>query len=69
MPNISFDIFYSEDVVNITATRGSNAPKVKPAWKTRTAPKLPKPNVPDKKTQAFGGQPRIEEQRFSLSHL
>lgn len=42
MPNISFDIFFQDDIINLTATRSAgSAPKVKPAWKVRTAPKLP----------------------------
>ena len=41
MPNISFDIFFDQDIINLTATRsGSGAPKVKPGWKVKTAPKL-----------------------------
>lgn len=63
MPNITFDIFYDTDIVNITASRGSKSPKVKPAWKVRTAPKLPPKQPPVPKVQsAFGGpQPRIKE--------
>ena len=46
MPNISFDIFFNQDIVNITASRSQGAPKVKPDWKVRTAPKLAlKPSV------------------------
>jgi len=41
MPNVSFDIFFDKDFINITATRGVTAPKAKPEWKVRTAPKLP----------------------------
>lgn len=41
MPNISFDIFFDQDFINITATRGKTAPKAKPEWKVRSAPKLP----------------------------
>ena len=41
MPNISFDIFFDQDFINISATRGQTAPKAKPAWKVRSAPKLP----------------------------
>jgi len=44
MPNISFDIFYDQDILNITASRGQVA-KIKPAWKVRSAPKLA-PKVP-----------------------
>ncbi|KIX97494.1 uncharacterized protein Z520_06946 [Fonsecaea multimorphosa CBS 102226] len=48
MPNVSFDIFFDKDFINITATRGQTAPKAKPEWKVRTAPKLPpKPVVED----------------------
>lgn len=47
MPNISFDIFFDKDFINITATRGHTAPKAKPEWKVRTAPKLPPKPVPE----------------------
>ncbi|MCJ1328467.1 hypothetical protein MMC10_005144 [Thelotrema lepadinum] len=53
MPNISFDIFFNEDTVNITATRGDKAPKVKPEWKVRSAPKLPPKTPPQKPVAAF----------------
>ena len=46
MPNINFDIFFDQDFINFTATRSQGAPKVKPAWKTRTAPKLPPKAIP-----------------------
>jgi len=46
MPNISFDIFFDQDFINITATRTQGVPKVKPEWKVRTAPKLPPKEVP-----------------------
>jgi hypothetical protein len=47
MPNISFDIFFDQDFINVTATRGRTAPKAKPEWKVRSAPKLPpKPAAP-----------------------
>ncbi len=45
MPNISFDIFFDQDFINVTATRGKTAPKAKPEWKVRSAPKLP-PKAP-----------------------
>jgi len=41
MPNVSFDIFFDQDFINISASRGKHAPKAKPDWKVRTAPKLP----------------------------
>jgi len=41
MPNISFDIFFDQDFINVSASRGKTAPKAKPEWKVRTAPKLP----------------------------
>ena len=53
MPNISFDIFYNLDTINITATRGEKAPKVKPDWKVRSAPKLPPKTPPQPPTAAF----------------
>ena len=46
MPNVSFDVFFDKDFINITATRGIVAPKAKPEWKVRTAPKLPPKEVP-----------------------
>lgn len=68
MPNINFDIFYDTDVINVTASRGTNAPKVKPAWKVRSAPKLPpkQPPVP-KVQQAFGApeQPKKQPKRIT----
>ena len=45
MPNVSFDIFFDQDFINVTATRGKTAPKAKPEWKVRSAPKLP-PKAP-----------------------
>jgi len=48
MPNVSFDVFFDQDFINVTATRGKVAPKAKPEWKVRTAPKLPpKEPAPD----------------------
>ena len=61
MPNISFDIFFNEDVVNITASRGNSAPKVKPSWKSRTAPKLPPKTPPQPPTAVFSKPTREEE--------
>ena len=46
MPNISFDIFFDQDFINVTATRGKTAPKAKPEWKVRSAPKLPPKEKP-----------------------
>jgi len=46
MPNVSFDVFFDKDFINITATRGITAPKAKPDWKVRTAPKLPPKQAP-----------------------
>jgi len=46
MPNISFDVFYDQDFVNFTVSRGGAAPKAKPAWKIRSAPKLPPKEIP-----------------------
>ena len=54
MPNLSFDIFFNEDVVNITASRSKGAPRVKPEWKVRTAPKLPPKTPPQAPTSVFG---------------
>ena len=45
MPNISFDIFFDQDFVNISAHRG-RVPRAKPGWKLRTAPKLPPKEEP-----------------------
>jgi hypothetical protein len=46
MPNISFDIFFDQDFINISASRGKTTPKAKPEWKVRTAPKLPPKEIP-----------------------
>jgi hypothetical protein len=46
MPNVSFDIFFDQDFINVTATRGKTAPRAKPEWKVRTAPKLPPKEQP-----------------------
>ncbi|MCJ1477469.1 hypothetical protein MMC13_006141 [Lambiella insularis] len=57
MPNISFDIFFQDDIINLTATRSQgSAPKVKPAWKVRTAPKLPPKEPVQPPTSVFGKQ-------------
>ena len=59
MPNISFDIFFDQDFLNFTATRsGGSAPKVKPAWKVRTAPKLPPKEQPEANQ---GGRPTLRK--------
>jgi hypothetical protein len=69
MPNVSFDIFYDLDFINITATRSGAAPKVKPAWKVRTAPKLPPKEVPASKSTTPRPEPRpkINAQRNALN--
>ena len=55
MPNINFDIFFDENTLNFTASRGTKAPKVKPAWKVRNAPKLPPKEPPQPAAaKAFG---------------
>lgn len=46
MPNISFDVFFDQDFINVSASRGKHAPKAKPDWKVRTAPKLPPKEQP-----------------------
>ena len=58
MPNISFDIFYDQDILNFTATRAGAVPKVKPEWKVKSAPKLAPKDVPVPKT---GPRPRIQK--------
>jgi hypothetical protein len=69
MPNVSFDIFYDLDFINITATRSGAAPKVKPAWKLRTAPKLPPKEVTASKSTTPRPEPRpkINAQRNDLN--
>jgi hypothetical protein len=69
MPNVSFDIFYDLDFINITATRSGAAPKVKPAWKVRTAPKLPPKELPASKSTTPRPEPRpkINAQRNALN--
>jgi len=68
MPNVSFDIFYDLDFVNVTATRSGAAPKVKPAWKVRTAPKLPpKELLASKTTPRPEPRPKINALRNALN--
>jgi hypothetical protein len=62
MPNINFDIFYDKDVINFTASRGTSAPKVKPAWKVRSAPKLPPKVPPQPPTVAAFGPKSLKQQ-------
>ena len=52
MPNISFDIFFDQDFINVTATRGKTAPRAKPEWKVRSAPKLPPKQIEQKPGEA-----------------
>ncbi len=64
MPNVSFDIFYDLDFINVTATRSGAAPKAKPAWKVRSAPKLPPKELPASKTTPRPeARPKINAQR------
>jgi hypothetical protein len=68
MPNVSFDIFYDLDFINITATRSGAAPKAKPAWKVRTAPKLPPKELPASKVSPRPeSRPKINAQRNALN--
>ena len=68
MPNVSFDIFYDLDFINVTATRSGAAPKVKPAWKVRTAPKLPPKELPaSKATPRPEARPKINATRNAQS--
>jgi hypothetical protein len=68
MPNVSFDIFYDLDFINITATRSGAAPKAKPAWKVRTAPKLPPKELPTSKASPRPeSRPKINAQRNALN--
>ena len=60
MPNLSLDIFFDNDIINVTASRAKETPRVKPAWKVRSAPKLPKIEGPDQKTRHFGAKPKAE---------
>ena len=67
MPNVSFDIFYDLDFINITATRSGAAPKVKPAWKVRQAPKLPPKETPASKISPRpDARPKINSTRSAL---
>jgi hypothetical protein len=70
MPNVSFDIFYDLDFINITATRSGAAPKVKPAWKVRTAPKLPPKElpVPNKSAPRPEARQKINAQRSAVQN-
>lgn len=64
MPNISFDIFFDQDFINVTATRGKTAPKAKPEWKVRSAPKLPPKQIEPVPGQARPPvRPKINEGR------
>ncbi|KIV83776.1 hypothetical protein PV11_05771 [Exophiala sideris] len=63
MPNVSFDVFFDKDFINITATRGIKAPKAKPEWKVRTVPKLP----PKPVEEDHSGAPRPPA-REKLTH-
>lgn len=65
MPNISFDIFFDQDFINISASRGKHAPKAKPEWKVRTAPKLPPKEQPADPTSTPrpAGRPPINSTR------
>jgi hypothetical protein len=68
MPNVSFDVFYDLDFINITATRSGAAPKVKPAWKVRTAPKLPPKELPATKAAPKPEpRPKINATRNALN--
>lgn len=68
MPNVSFDIFYDLDFINVTATRSGAAPKVKPAWKVRTAPKLPPKELPSSKSSPKPeSRPKINAQRNAVN--
>ena len=61
MPNIDLQFFYDQDVFNFTATRSqSGAPKIKPAWKVRTAPKLA-PKEPKEIESSSKPTPRITD--------
>ena len=61
MPNISFDIFYNTDLINFTISRSGGAPRAKPDWKIRQAPKLaPKPKPTPENT--FGKKPSQQKQ-------
>jgi hypothetical protein len=68
MPNISFDIFFDQDFINVTATRGKTAPKAKPEWKVRSAPKLPPKEKPVDHSGAVRPpqRPKINEGRTPI---
>jgi hypothetical protein len=68
MPNISFDIFFDQDFINITATRGKVAPKAKPEWKVRSAPKLPPKQAPAAQPGSArpAARPKINEGRTAI---
>jgi hypothetical protein len=66
MPNINFDIFYDTDTINITASRGTNAPRAKPSWKIRQAPKLP-PREPPQPPAAKAFGPKSTTQQSTAS--
>ena len=68
MPNISFDIFFDQDFINVTATRGKTAPRAKPEWKVRSAPKLPPKEQPADHSGAPHppGRPKLNEGRTPI---
>lgn len=61
MPNISFDIFFDQDFLNVTATRSQGAPKAKPAWKVRTAPKLAPKEQPEPPQGSAPNRPQLKK--------
>jgi hypothetical protein len=66
MPTISADFTYGLDFLNFTVTQSQGAPKVKPAWKVRTAPKLPPKQqaLPASSTARPATRPKINASRF-----
>lgn len=66
MPSAKVDFVWDWDFLNVTVTRSQGAPKVTPAWKGRTAPKLPpKPKaLPASSTPRPPLRPKINATRF-----
>ena len=67
MPNFKVDVDYDLDFLNVTFTRSHGVPKVTPAWKVRTAPKLGPPKskaLPEKSSFRPPSRPKINAARF-----
>lgn len=66
MAHISADLIFDSDFLNFTITNANAAPKIKPAWKVRTAPKLPPKQkaLPQSSVARPAPRPKINTSRF-----